>query len=322
MQRILVDMPVNEKDARKFAYDVIRSELGSTPYPGKPKLENGIWIVPIHVRYPRILSDEAGETPEKAHFMNFENIGEIKIDANKGSMIDRSSYYDVRSAIQEQLDNVRTTVEMALVKVGANRFAHLPFPEHMHTPIVDVLSWVLINDRIDVLEDLSVIRDVDREKYVQHINLLESTGLVRRSGNLIIPDNNLVEIERKYKKLSEKILNAMAFFFEKGYTSIDSIKQVLGPHLTITGFCYEIALEYGEVRHIDYTSIEQMIYQRYRQDVKRIKLPRYLIQLESVGLLEETKVSGKSVWRGKENIFEKIQGEEILQPIRKFLWNY
>lgn len=168
-----------------------------------------------------------------------------------------------------------------------------------------------------------MIRDVDREKYVQHINLLESTGLVRRSGNLIIPDNNLVEIERKYKKLSEKILNAMAFFFEKGYTFIDSIKQVLGPHLTITGFCYEIALEYGEVRHIDYTSIEQMIYQRYRQDIKRIKLPRYLIQLESVGLLEETKVSGKSVWRGKENIFEKIQGEEeILQPIRKFLSNY
>lgn len=320
MQRILADMPVSEKDARKFAYDIIRSELGSTPYPGKPRLEDRTWIVPIHVKYPRILSDEAGEIPEKARFMNFENVGVIKIDASKGNMVDRSSYYEVRSAIREQLDQVRTTVEMALVKVGANRFAHLPFPEHMHTPIVDILSWVLINDKIDVSEDLSQVSVVDREKYLQHIEVLGSTGLVRKSGNLIIPDNSLLEIERRYKTLSEKISHAIAFFFEKGYTFINSIKQVLGPHLTITGFCYEMALEYGEVRHIDYMSIERMVLQKYGQEVKRIKLPRYLIQLESVGLLKEAKVAGKSVWSGKRSIFEEIQGEEeILQPIRKFL---
>lgn len=323
MQRILADMPVSEKDAHKFAYDIIRTELGSTPYPGKPELEDETWIVPIHVRYPRILSDEAGEAPEKARFMNFENVGVIKIDANKGSLVDRSSYYEVRSAIQEQLDRVRTTVEMALVKVGANKFAHLPFPEHMHTPIVDILSWVLINDKIDIFKDLSLVSVVDKEKYLQHITVLESTGLVRKSGDLIIPDNSLVEIERRYKMLSEKISHAMAFFFEKGYTYIDSIKQVLGPHLTITGFCYEMALEYGEVRHLDYKSIERMVLQRYRQEVKRIKLPRYLIQLESVGLLRETKVAGKSVWSGRKSIFEEIQGEEeILQPIRKFLSRY
>ena len=323
MQRILTDMPVSEKDARKFAYDIIRSELGSTPYPGKPRLKGNTWIVPIHVKYPRILSDKVGELPEKVRFMNFENVGEIVIDANRGNMVDRSRYYDVKSAIQEQLDQVRTTVEMALVKVGANKFAHLPFPEHMHTPIVDILSWVLINDKIDISEDLSQVSEVDREKYLQHVTVLESTGLVRKSGDLIIPDNNLVEIERRYKILPEKISHAMAFFFERGYTYIDSIKQVLGPHLTITGFCYEMALEYGEVRHIDYTSIERMILQRYRQEVKRIKLPRYLIQLESVGLLKETKVAGKSVWSGEKSIFEGIQGEEeILQPIKKFLSGY
>jgi hypothetical protein len=30
-------------------------------------------------------------------------------------------------------------------------------------------------------------------------------------------------------------------------------------------------------------------------NVERIKLPQYLIQLESVGLLKETKVAGKSI---------------------------
>ena len=41
MQRILCDLPVSEEDAKKFAYDVIRTELGSIPYPGKPRLEEG-----------------------------------------------------------------------------------------------------------------------------------------------------------------------------------------------------------------------------------------------------------------------------------------
>ena len=320
MQRILGDMPVSEKDAQKFAYDIIRRDLGSIPHPGKPQLKDGIWIVPINIRYPRILSDEVGEVPEKVRFMNFENVGEIKINANRGYMLDRSTYYEIRNVIKENLDKVRTTVEMTLVKVGANRFAQLPFPEHMHTPIFDILSWILINDKIDMSQDLSLIGVVDRDKYLLNIDLLESTGLLRKSGSLIIPDNNLVEIERKYRTLSEKISYSMAFFFEKGYTFIESIKQVLGPHLTIAGFCYSMALEYGELRKINYESIDQMILDIYKQEVKRVKLPRYLIQLESVGLLEETKISGKSVWSGKEDIFKKIQEEEeILQPIRKFL---
>jgi len=137
---------------------------------------------------------------------------------------------------------------------------------------------------------------------------------------LIIPDNNLVEIETTYKTFPEKISNSISFFFEKGYAFIESIKQVLGPHLTITGFCYETALEYGGLVPINYEAIDRMIADVYRQEVKRFKLPRYLIQLESVGLLEETTISGKTVWQGKEDLFDRIQGEEeILQPVRRFL---
>ncbi len=52
-------------------------------------------------------------------------------------------------------------------------------------------------------------------------------------------------------------------------------------------------------------------------------MPRYLIQLESVGLLKEMRVAGKSVWSGEKSIFEGIQSEEeILQPIKKFLSGY
>ena len=321
MQRTLCDLPVSEQDAKKFAYDVIRSELDSIPYPGKPRLEQErVWVVPITTRYPRVLSDVIREVPEKVRFMDFGDVGEIKIDANKGELLYRPRYYEVSNTIKENLERVRTTVETALVKVGANRFAKLPFPEHMHTPIIDILSWILINDKMDISEDFSLIGIDDRDKYNQNINLLESVGLIRKSGDLILPDNNLVEIETKYKTLPEKISNSIAFFFEKGHTFIDSIKQVLGPHLTITGFCYRTALEYGTITPINYNTIERMIVDIYKQEVKKIKLPRYLIQLESVGLIEEKIVSGKVVWYGKEDILRGIQGEEeILQPIRRFL---
>jgi hypothetical protein len=62
----------------------------------------------------------------------------------------------------------------------------------------------------------------------------------------------------------------MAFFFEKGYTFIESINQVLGPHLTIAGFCYENALEYGDLVPINYETIDRMIVGIYRQEMKNL----------------------------------------------------
>ena len=205
MQRLLCDVPVSEKDAKKFAYDIIREELGSIPYPDKPKLKEGVWIVPITARYPRVLSDEIREVPEKVRFMNFENVGEIRIDANKGEVLSRSGYYEVSNAIKENLEKVRTIVEMALVKVGANRFAQLPFPEHIHTPIVDILSWILINDSLDMSQDLSLIGVDNRDKYLQNITLLESVGLLRQSGTLIIPVNNLIETDKRFRLQVDEI---------------------------------------------------------------------------------------------------------------------
>ena len=167
MQRPLCEMPVSEEDAGKFAYDIIRSELGSIPYPGKPLSDDvGIRIVPITVRYPRVLSDVARDVPEKVRFMNFEDIGEIKIDVNRGELVYRPEYYEISNAINGNLGGVRTTVEMALVKVAANRFVKLPFSEHTHTPIVDILSWILINDTIEISKDVSSIAIDDKEKYI------------------------------------------------------------------------------------------------------------------------------------------------------------
>lgn len=321
LQRTLDDLPVKEKDAERFAYNIIRSELGNIPYLGTPELIDNEWIIPIIVRYPRIIFDDKGK-PKKTRFMQFEIDETIKINALNGELVERPRYYDMARDIELNLKKIRNTVEKALVKVGADRFSKLPFPAHMHTPITDILSWLLVNDTLNLETDLSLIGD-EREKYMQNIEVLGEIGLVRRSDSLILPGSYLVEIEtREVKSTPEKLSDALTFFFEKGYYKLESVHQVLGPHLTLSAYCYEKSLEYSELVPISYSMFDGAVQDLYREEVKRIKLPRYLLQLEGVGLITEKTIHGSKVWYGKEDIFSKIMGEtEILEPVKNIIFH-
>lgn len=44
--------------------------------------------------------------PKKVRYMNFENVGELKIDANKGDLLHKPRYWDVRREIEQQLNLV------------------------------------------------------------------------------------------------------------------------------------------------------------------------------------------------------------------------
>ena len=131
----------------------------------EPYLEDTLLIVPINVKYPRVFFDKNTNRPKKIRFMNFEKIGEIKIDANKGVPVEKPNYYTVRSEINERLDFIKTNVEKALVKVGADKFSKLPLSEHMHTPIEDIISYLLINDSIDLNTEFSNLSNDILEKY-------------------------------------------------------------------------------------------------------------------------------------------------------------
>jgi len=310
VQKKLFDQPISKKDAKKIAYEEIRSRLGTVPSPGKPEKKDDVWKVPIVAKYPRVLSDESGKKPSKIRYMDFGEIEKIMVDSKNGEVLEKPTYYDVQSEIQEKLSEVRERVEEALVKAGSSRFAKLPFPEHMHTPIIDILSWVLTNDKIEIDIHIDILAEKDKEKYLKNIQNLKQLGLVKKEGNIILPDNNLIEIERKYDNLPNKVSNALAFYFERGHEFIESIREVLGPHLTISSYCYKEALEYGEIKSVTYDSIENIISRNYPGQLKKIKLPRYLMQLESVNLLDQVERSGEKVWIGKEDVFKQIQGEE------------
>lgn len=322
IQDRLVEPPIEEKEeVRKKALELIRDSYGNIPYPGEPVLEEGIWKVPIIARYPRVLVNEEENIPEKVRFMAFEDLGEIEIFANNGKIKEKPSYWELQSSIKDELELIQTTVWKALVKVGANKFSNLPLAEYMHTPIEDILSWLLINNTLDLEIQLGILNEEDRAKYLQNTEYLQFVGLIRKTGDIVEPDNALIAIEKQSETVSQALSNSLAYFFEKGYEHIDTIKQVLGPHLIVTGSIYQRSIEYGQVIFLKTRSIEDIFRDVYRSQPHKIfKLPRYLLQCASVGLIEKKIVAGENVWCGKDEIFRAIiREEEILEPIRGFI---
>lgn len=310
---------LDKRVVERLAYDIIKTRYGNIPHPGEPVLKEGVWLVPIHVRYPRVIMDELGEHPKKVRFMDIRNVGDIKFDARTGVLMDKPHYNDVRGTIRAILESVATVVDKALVKVGADRFSRLPFPTHMHTPIVDILSWILVNNELDLEELFLKMPDDEKKKYLQHVGSLADVGLVRMSEGKVLPDDYLIEVERRTSNLHEGLSDALTVFFERGYDMIDSIRQVLGPHLAISGYCYQSSLEYGDLIAFSYPMIEKSMMKRYSGE-KRIKIPRYIAQLEAVDLLKEDTVKGETVWLGDEEVFLRVQAQaDILEPFSEYL---
>jgi hypothetical protein len=321
IQSRLVGPPVGDEEAWKKALDIIRSFYGNIPYPGKPVLEAGIWKIPIIARYPRVLVNEIENLPEKVRFMVFEDLGEIKIIANTGEIEEKPSFWQLQSSIKDKLDLIQNTVFKALVKVGASKFSTLPLSEHMHTPIEDILSRLLVNNTIDLDLDLGALTHEYRAKYLQHISYLKFVGLVRVTGSIVEPDNALIEIEKRSRTITQALSESLAYFFANGYENLETIKQVIGPHLIVTGSIYQRSIECGEATFLRTRSIEDAVRNFYSgQPFKVFKVPRYLVQCVSVGLIETKSIAGEEFWGGTEEIFHQIMAEEeILWPIREYI---
>lgn len=310
--------PYSKKEIEKIAYDLIKSKYGNIPYPDTPEYDknNNIWFVPIKMRYPRILFNDSG-MPKKQRFMPEKKLGEIKISGENGEINEKPMYWDISQSIKSYLEGVRTTVEKALVKVGADMFSQLPFARHMNTPIVDVLSYMLTVEKIDLTQELQILNEESREKYMRHIKVLEKVGLLDIQGNVAFPGEYLVEIESKGGNISNKLFKSLSVFFSNGYDMIHSIREVLGSHLAIGGIFYENSLQYNEIVQLKLGTIESAFLSLPKYGRDRIwKIPRYLAELEKVGLLEDKEKGGNVYWQANEEVYNRFTKEaEILSPI-------
>jgi len=320
MQIRLPSEKISKEEAEKIVHQFIREHYGTIPSPGEPRLEEDIWKVPINASYPRILFNEYKKKPEKVRFMTFKNLGEIHLSKD-GNIISQPRYIDIGAAIKSKLDEIRTSVEKALIKVGADRFSRLTFPDHMFTPIQDILSWLIIGDAIYVDEFLSKVVEDKKGKYLQNIEVLKSVGLIKQEGNLLLPGDSFIEIEMNTKLSNpQKLAASLTVFYERGYENIDTIRSFLGPHLILSGFCYEESVECDSIIAIRESEFRKVISEKYYDASKLIKLPRYLLQLENIGLIQPSKKGNESSWEPNPELYAKLRGEEnLIAPIQEMM---
>jgi hypothetical protein len=253
--------------------------------------------------------------------MHFKNIGSISVSQN-GEIIDKPRDSDVKYMIQENLKFVRTNVEKALIKTAANKFSILPFSEHMYSPIIDVIANLLVNDKMDISQDIGQLREKEREKYTDIIKNLTSIGLIKQEDGYLEPDNAFVELERGEPDLHKQLSKILAYYFTQYYDDLEGIHRIVGPHLTIAGFIYQQSIEYGAITPVRYDEIRRLIIRSYRdEELKLIKIPRYLIQLNNVDIIKMKPLNGEDTWEVNSDIFEDVNSQEdLISPLNKMFF--
>lgn len=318
-QNRLVDFPVDEDAARKLALLEIRENLGTIPAPGDPRRDNSHWVVPIVVRYPRAIFSAEERAPERMRFMDFGELGRVKLNSQTGEVVDRTRYYDLQHRIHDKLREIRNTVEKALVRSSSERFARMAFPEHMHSPVLDLISWIMIHGELGS-QRLESLAGPESGKYLRYVMMLSTVGLLEVRDDLISPTPYFIEIESQQKSLNDRITDALSFYFSRGYEQIDSIRQFVGPQLMVSGLVYEASLGIDEPVATPYSDIERALLEGYRETKKVLQLPRYLAQLEGVELLERNSSFGEPAWQPSAEAFGRFLEEgNLLEPVLSLL---
>lgn len=314
-QQRLANLPLSRKDAERIADEAILTQIGSTPHLSRVREVDDKFVFDVEVSYPRVIWDESGLEPRKTRFITVGKVGEVVVDRNKGRVTDRPAFYDVQRAIRDKLEFVSQSVEKALLRVAADKFSTLPFPVHLHTPTLDVLSWLLVKDTIS-LSELSPLPEESRQKLLAALEPLSRVGLIEVRGEVVVPGIVLVGIEEKYPETPEQLARALAHFFREGYQFLDTVRQVLGAHLAVSSVIYEKAEETGQVVPLTLGQIETE-FQRFYSPERLTKLPRYLVQLEAIGVTKRQHKAGVNLWSGVADLFASLQQDQLLEPVGK-----
>jgi len=317
------ELPISEEEAFEKARKILRERFGSLVGIENVQREGTVWKFKLVTAYPKVIFDYSRTPafPIKVKKMRPIELGWIEIDGMTGEpkFPKRST---IVSKIKDRLIELQNTVEKALVKAESKKFSKIPFSEHRWTPILDIFSKLLISDRID-LDELSRLSNIAELKYMDYLQTLEELNLVIFEGDSYVSGDLLLKIEAKDKPLSEKLSDAMELFFRLGYEKLDKIQEILGPHLKLSASYYAIALQSEQLPKISKKFFIKKIYYFYTstdRNEKLFKLDRYLIQLESIGLLEYSGFDGDSYWKGLEDVYKNLLKEdEILEPIKDII---
>ncbi len=313
--------PIDEERAKIKAQKELAHEIGNLPYLGSVEYDGDEYVFPLHVRLPRVIFDEDRKQPVDVKFLSSKRIGEIRVHAESGDLT-RTKINDIRTNIRKQKRVIEEAVQKALVRSSARKFSKLPFPELRYTPILDILSRLLLEGAVSE-EELEQLSQQYEQNYRDYIDSLVEVGLARMTDGHLEADDILIEIRAREPNPPKQLNAAMAHFFEEGASDIDTIYQILGPYLTLAGYYYMQVLQSGELPELSENEFRDQMDKAYRgsdRELKKFKLAHYLIQLEEVGLLESNTDTGPRTWTGDEDVWEDILREQdLLEPMSEII---
>lgn len=317
----LLDYPISKAEAIDIARMHLSENLGQTPVPGVPVQRDSRWIVPIDVCYPRMIFDVHTKQPKMRRYLYFRNLAQLEVSARDGS-VTAPKVPTLEKLIGDQLAEVRTSVEKALTKVASREFAKLHYAAHMTTPLTDIMSIIIMDGEIDTTAWNLNSEEYEEGKYQSSIDLLTRVGLIQPTGHLYTPGPAFAELEEQWEQkqiidVSTQLEDSIGYAFVEGYRYYDIIKRVIGTHLNVAGAIYENSIENGKPTSMQFDDLKRAIL-AVIGDTKAIKLNRYVVQLQEIGLIEVEGLPGERVVGPKPSVYERLSLEdEILAPVKR-----
>lgn len=317
--------PFTEGDAFRVAQRDIWSRVGSFCYPAFPKTapESAVTEFQVWADIPRIYSNPLTGQPEDTHFFRFKDIGKVQVSLYRGSLVASVTWMEAKRALRERMDEVDMSVEKALLKTSASAFSELPLAEHMHTPLLDILSALIFERQIDLAYwSERMPTDEEGTKLSVYVSSLETAQLARKEGHHVYPGNVFLALQDRGLDPAQLLRASLRAFFESGIDQIESIRRVIGPQLRIASRVYEAGLEWGQDKGLTRDEITAFISREaYPSDSrKELQVPRYIVQLEAIGLIRGVRSGGAETFQGMPGTYKEVLGlRRILAPFQRAL---
>lgn len=309
---------VTKEEARRKAVETVRKKLGMYPSVGDGEYdpEQRCYSFEISIRTPKLILSGDRESAVDLRYLKPVEVGAAHVAVSDLS-VDCPTRQELRTAVKDHEERLNKAIQKAVVRATGSNLSRLPFPGNQYAPVQDILSEVILNGEIspDRLKRMDNIDDSD--KYQKYVDDLVELDLLRRESGLLTSGDVLTTIQEKDRFHGHSLENhhdeldaALGRYFESNVGELNMIKRTLGPYLAIAGYYYRRALELGELPRIKESDLRRGIELEYtgqQREEKEFKLSRYLVQLESIGVLENVIQGGERYWIGDDTTFSNLQ---------------
>lgn len=310
---------ISEEEAHRKAVTMVRSELGMYLQLGEGDFnrEQNKFVFPLLIQSPKLIRDGEGNVRD-ARFFSELNLGDVTVDGATGE-VNRPRIQTIEAQIRKQEERVELAVRKALVSIAGSKLSHLPFPENQFAPLEDILSHVIVHGSLSMesIEMMDSGRKNDR--YSEYVESCKELDLLQVADGILISGDLLIGMEEDQETLQGAVNAAIGRYFEKNIGEYQMINRTLKPYLVIAGRYYRRSLELEQMPKIEEEELRQAVMAEYtgkEREKKLMKMYRYLVHLNDIGILHPQQEGAKTVWVGDPDV------DAALRKQSEFLSHY